>query len=320
MDAQKGRLYPWRRSPLPSEGWPFRWRLHNLVKYAKVLLLDLDTIPLQNLEGLFELQTPAAMVRGNSDWPHGMKVDGHFMFRTEDDPKWPWGQGGGINAGVILLTPCSKTYDQMVSEVTTVWHPAHVPGSGPEQDYLARFFAISGTPWHSIGVAYNFQLHHVPYALDAVFRWREFTAQSDEDTPETSEVEWLPARLRLAAQDIRNVHFSGDVKIWHVLLGTLDATNRLSLEHTRASWSNNDAFTDHLLRSCCEDYKQWKMGKVLAEDASQDAARLVDEVCSRLEHVARLAVAKWRNCADGLLARTPLLLEELLCPKPSATA
>ena len=160
----------------------------------------------------------------------------------------------------------------------------------------------------------------MPFALDAVLRWRKFLAQSDKVTAETAEVDWLPARLRLAAQDIRNVHFSGDVKIWHVLLDTLDATNRLSLEHTRASWSNNDAFTDHLLRSCCEDYKQWKMGKVLAEDASQDVARLVDEVYFHLEHVARLAVDTWCRCADGLLERTPFLLEELLCPKPSATA
>ena len=44
------------------------------LKYAKVLLLDLDTIPLQSLEGLFELQTPAAMVRGQqrlAPWDEG---------------------------------------------------------------------------------------------------------------------------------------------------------------------------------------------------------------------------------------------------------
>ena len=110
------------------------------------------------------------------------------------------------------------------------------------------------------------------------------------------------------------------MKIWHVLLETLDEAHRLSLEHAHASWSNTDAFTHHLLRSCCEDYEQWKMGTVSAEDASQDVASLVDEVYSRLKHVARLAVATWRNCADGLLVGTPGLLEELLCPKPSATA
>ena len=297
-------------------------KLHawNLVKYAKVLLLDLDTIPLQSLDDLFDLQTPAAMVRGNSDWPHGTQVDFRYIWKSEDDVDSPWGQIGGINAGVILLRPCLKTFEQMFSEVTAVVHPAHVPGSGPEQDYLSRFFATSGTPWYSIGQEYNYQLHHVPFALDYVVRWRKFLAQSDKDSAETPDMDWLPARLRLLAQDIRNVHFSGDVKIWHVLLETLDEAHRLSLEHAHASWSNTDAFTHHLLRSCCEDYEQWKMGTVSAEDASQDVASLVDEVYSRLEHVTRLAVVTWRSCADGLLAHTPLLLEELLCPKPSATA
>ena len=252
------------------------------------------------------------MVRGNSDWPQGMKVDGRFIFRAEDDAAYPWGQGGGINAGVILLRPCSKTLAQMVSEVTSEVHPEHVPGSGPEQDYLSRFFAISGTPWHSISVAYNFQLHHVPFALEAVLNWRKYMAEHDGDAPE---VEWLPARLRLSAQDILNVHFSGDVKLWHVLLNAVGNADRLSLEHVGASWANDDAFADHLLRSCCEDYRQWEDGVLLAEDASQDVAKLVQDVYSRLRDVARLAVKTWHDCADRLLACAPGLLQELLCPK-----
>lgn len=55
-----------------------------LVEYEQVLLLDLDTIPSGRLDDLFELQAPAAMVRGNSDWPHGREVDGRFIFRTEN--------------------------------------------------------------------------------------------------------------------------------------------------------------------------------------------------------------------------------------------
>ena len=49
-------------------------KLHawGLIQYQKVLLLDLDIIPLQSIEDLFELEAPAAMVRGNYDWPpHG---------------------------------------------------------------------------------------------------------------------------------------------------------------------------------------------------------------------------------------------------------
>ena len=118
-------------------------KLHawGLIQYQKVLLLDLDIIPLQSIEDLFELEAPAAMVRGNYDWPpHGCKVDGRSFFRAEDDKAKPWGQSGGINAGVILLQPCAKTVARMLSEVRSEVHPGHVAGAGPEQDYLTRFF------------------------------------------------------------------------------------------------------------------------------------------------------------------------------------
>ena len=147
-------------------------------------------------------------------------------------------------------------------------------------------------------MAYNFQLHHVPYALNAVLRWREF------------KVEWLHTRLRLSAEAIHNVHFSGEVKIWDVLLPSSGSGS------AHASWTNTNAFTDHLLRSCCQDYGQWEEGAVLAKDASQDVADLVEEVYLRLQHVARVAVATWRGCADRLLALTPRLLDELRSPKP----
>ena len=39
-----------------------------------------------------------------------------------------------------------ETPTQMVSEVTSEVHPEHVPGCGPEQDYLSRFFAMSNQP------------------------------------------------------------------------------------------------------------------------------------------------------------------------------
>ncbi len=45
----------------------------------------------RRLTDLFELEAPAAMVRGNSDWPQGVKVDGRFIFRAEDDAAYPLG-------------------------------------------------------------------------------------------------------------------------------------------------------------------------------------------------------------------------------------
>ena len=66
--------------------------------YAKVLLLDMK--PLDNL---FDLPCPAAMVRGQEEKIHGAEVDGLYFFATERNQKYPWGQSGGINAG--LITP-----------------------------------------------------------------------------------------------------------------------------------------------------------------------------------------------------------------------
>ena len=41
----------------------------------------------------------------------------------------------------------------MLSEVSSKNHPCHVAGSGPEQDYLSRFFAArKESPWHHISV------------------------------------------------------------------------------------------------------------------------------------------------------------------------
>ena len=46
-------------------------------------------------------------------------------------------------------------------------------------------------------MAYIFQLQHVPFALEAVIRWREFMAERNgEDDPRFQERARLPRRLR----------------------------------------------------------------------------------------------------------------------------
>ena len=122
-------------------------------EYSKVLLLDIDIIPLHSLDPLFDLHAPAAFHRGRDDFSHGAPVDGRLFFIGEEDKEWAWCQGGGINAGVILLEPRIEIFQRMLHEVTCEVHPERVPGAGPEQDYFSRFFA--STPWHHISVSYN---------------------------------------------------------------------------------------------------------------------------------------------------------------------
>ena len=43
---------------------------------------------------------------------------------------------------------------------------------------------------------------------------------------------WLPEQLRLRVEDLGVVHFSGDVKLWHMLLETPDTQHmRRSVDH-----------------------------------------------------------------------------------------
>eukprot|EP00392_Amoebophrya_sp_AT5.2_P019485 g20335.t1 len=73
-------------------------------------------------------------------------------------PQDTWGRARGINAGLMLLAPNQYHFEAMLSQVQDRHHPEHIPGNGPEQDYLARFFADR---WTSIDPKYNWQLHQM---------------------------------------------------------------------------------------------------------------------------------------------------------------
>ena len=137
-------------------------KLHalNLVNFDKVLLLDIDLTVLGCPDPLFNLDAPAALWRGQGqDIPHGCKISGRCFF---GGPKDDWQQTNGINAGVVLLEPNARNFAFCKEEVTSPMHPERIAGSGPEQDVLSRFFAAY---WTHISVDYNFQIHHLWFAL-----------------------------------------------------------------------------------------------------------------------------------------------------------
>ena len=85
----------------------------------------------------------------------------------------------------------------MLSEVSSKNHPCHVAGSGPEQDYLSRFFAArKESPWHHISVAWNYQLRQSLFAIERVLEWTAFMERSKRHFSE-EEKEWLPERLKM---------------------------------------------------------------------------------------------------------------------------
>merc|ERR1719356_681089 len=99
-------------------------------------------------------------------WPlsTGDPIDGRAFFGAKDNgSKWSWGQGTGINAGVMLLQPSQRVFAHMIEEINESNHPEHCRGNGPEQDYLSRYWADA--PWTYLGVEYNFQLHQMFFSL-----------------------------------------------------------------------------------------------------------------------------------------------------------
>eukprot|EP00973_Karenia_brevis_P014340 1953121-Karenia_brevis.AAC.1 len=179
-------------------------KLHvlSLTDYSKVLMLDLDLVILQNIDGLFTLEAPAAMMRGSLNQPaHGDDIEGWRFFAGEEDSDnanyYAFGQHGGINAGVMLLAPNKETYHRALREVTQFLHPERIPGAGPEQDYLSRLFAPH---WTHIGVEYNFQLHQLFYAIE---HWEEQLDQWDQHVVAVDDcIPWMPRRLSLRPKDI----------------------------------------------------------------------------------------------------------------------
>eukprot|EP00928_Gymnodinium_smaydae_P042363 TRINITY_DN28539_c0_g1_i1.p1 TRINITY_DN28539_c0_g1~~TRINITY_DN28539_c0_g1_i1.p1 ORF type:complete len:631 (-),score=52.82 TRINITY_DN28539_c0_g1_i1:111-1973(-) len=297
-------------------------KLHalGLTEYTKVLVLDLDLAVRKCLDHLFELDAPAALARGPNDRQHGDRIDGRNFFVGEagqesgDETDWSWCQGGGINAGVMLLEPNETIYRRALQEIKQPYHPAHIPGAGPEQDYLSRLYAPF---WRHISVKYNFQIHHVFYNLEAVLQWWQGGEQDEA---------YLPARFKLSLEDVAVVHFSGTLKMW-------DRDYQFSNE-------SDEAFAARVLRNCnscgCqrwidrrssdEDYLKHKV-RLLERDGAREFFVMKADACSEVsvEHlvnrgvdlankISLCATEQWREDLYSLLQHHPELgtLSELM--------
>eukprot|EP00397_Hematodinium_sp_SG-2012_P007068 GEMP01007110.1.p1 GENE.GEMP01007110.1~~GEMP01007110.1.p1 ORF type:complete len:635 (-),score=124.56 GEMP01007110.1:1638-3542(-) len=185
-------------------------RALSLTQYSKVCMMDIDMLALENIDDIFDLPAPAAMRRNHAkiNYPekHGELLDGTYFFFGSDrygenvqlHERWKsWAQSGGINAGIMVLEPNQQVLNNMLVEVKDPNHPSHVPGSGPEQDYLTRYYADR---WRNVAVEYNYQLHQLFFGLHPA-RVKE------------------AVRTNLCVQGIdklKIIHFSGseDMKPW----------------------------------------------------------------------------------------------------------
>ncbi|CAD7954260.1 unnamed protein product [Amoebophrya sp. A120] len=253
VNNEADSLWTWDRSQLGAHRFDFvftKLRLFEVCSdFDKVVQMDIDMLCVNDLDHLFDLPAPGAMVTGHADWAHGEWVDGAQLFYGGRERTWQqrqreidelsdisddaqnfemdfdrkkeeingitsccpgqadvdqegphdhlhlqengttgtatsssastqttywaynksstptpfgqlssWGRSRGINAGLMLLAPSQEHFEAMLSQIQDKNHPEHIKGNGPEQDYLARFFADR---WVAISPAYNWQIHQM---------------------------------------------------------------------------------------------------------------------------------------------------------------
>jgi len=104
-----------------------------LTEYDKILLMDNDMYVNRNIDHLFELDTPAAMV-----------INPFLQFKHKEVII----SKRRFNGGLMLLSPSKKTYDTMMKEIQTANEFRNL-----EQGYISDFYK----KWINISYLYNFQ-------------------------------------------------------------------------------------------------------------------------------------------------------------------
>lgn len=144
--------------------------LHDLEEFKKVILLDLDLLIRGEVDSLFDLPAPAAMVRGQCSLQHGEEVPIDTFFYGHR-------QVLGINCGVMLIEPNRRVFQRMLREIKTHWHPEHWPSHGPEQDYLSRYYNAFGR-WTNMSCRYNYQVHLTQFGS---LEWHHYNRRNHPD-------------------------------------------------------------------------------------------------------------------------------------------
>ena len=136
------------------------------------------------------------------------------LFRTD--------RTGGINAGVMLLTPDKKEFAKMMVSLLQAARAGDFKSGMPEQDFLTSYY---NEQWTAIGLEYNFQPHQI--------------AHTDRKGLERCR------RLAMSyPNDVRIVHFSALPKPVHLMIDD-------GLQKRFAGKFARTYFAEHLFQQYC---------------------------------------------------------------------
>jgi hypothetical protein len=171
-----------------------KFQCFKLIEYKKILMIDIDMLVLKNMDHLFNLEAPAACLRRH-DLKHGQKIDERYIVKNKK-------LIGGINAGLMLLTPNIDEYNFMLLDIKTNKNN-DMQFKNPEQDYLSYHYSDILT---NISFIYNYQVGLLDRSKKYKFR------------------------------DVYNIHYSSRLKPWLPL-----NTNKDKIEETE-KWIDETPF------------------------------------------------------------------------------
>ena len=226
-------------------------RAWELTEFRQVVLMDVDTVVKENVDCLFSLATPSACWRGNFSAPDGSRRPHETLFDSNG------ARIGGINAGVIVLTPDKQDFRLMMEKVTS----GNVRQTTcPEQDFLTDFFLGRIDSWNRLGVAYNFQPHQLQYLH------RHQSLEHSE--------------RRMDFEKIKILHFSGDYSPRDFLfVDDLSSPTNFGTwfeTHLLGRYGAREAKDRETVRQCCSFwYDVWANGLVRQVLGSPELRALV---------------------------------------------
>jgi len=150
-----------------------------LFPYARVCFVDADLLPVRCFDHLFTVPAPAAMIesvdpRGQYAYVHHMHGIRHggpvppaILDVTSDQDVT-----GGINAGLLVVTPERARFEDMVARIRRPmpeWGPGHrrlyergIRYGFPDQQFLQVEFQDT---WHAIDPRFNSMRTDVPHSF-----------------------------------------------------------------------------------------------------------------------------------------------------------
>ena len=147
-----------------------------LEQYDKILLLDLDTVVLHNLDRLFSIPAPAAHFgESKLEWEHGIKMEPELIrYRTGQSNKYR--SGGYMNIGVCLIEPSLELFNALDQKLQKIDKKEHDGLTFVEQEFIRDYFI---NDWHQLSRSYNFLVANLPSVSQT--RGKHYLALTEAD-------------------------------------------------------------------------------------------------------------------------------------------